>query len=211
MNELSFFTGGGGGLLGSCLMGWRVIGYVEKDSYCKRIIEARIKDGHLDAAPVFDDVVLFNSEGYAQAYQGMVDVFTAGFPCQPFSSAGKQLGEDDPRNMWPATVNAIRIIRPSVAYLENVPGILSQGQKLVIIALEKIRQLDIFGAANSKSLSGRFTRHIIKVTGGRYIGRILGDLAEIGYDARWCVLGADNVGARHRRKRWCLMAYPSVR
>lgn len=54
----------------------------------------------------------------------MVDVLTAGFPCQPFSVSGHQQGEDDQRNMWPSTLDCIRIIRPQRVLLENVPGLL---------------------------------------------------------------------------------------
>ena len=62
----------------------------------------------------------------------MVDIITAGFPCQPFSVAGKQLGENDPRNMWPATIQAIRIIRPGAVFLENVPALLSNKYTVTI-------------------------------------------------------------------------------
>jgi len=127
MNELSLFTGGGGGVLGSKLLGWRTVGYVEFEPYCQRVIVQRIEDGHLDRAPIFGDVRAFIGEGYAASYQGMVDVVTAGFPCQPFSVAGKRAGADDPRNMWPATLEVLRIVRPRLAFLENVPGLISSG------------------------------------------------------------------------------------
>ncbi len=125
MRELSLFSGAGGGLLGSKLLGWKRIGYVEFNDYCQRVIKARIEDGILDKAPIFGDIRTFICEGYAASYTGLVDVLTAGFPCQPFSLAGKQEGADDPRNMWPETIECIRIIRPRFALLENVPGLLS--------------------------------------------------------------------------------------
>ncbi len=56
MNELSLFTGAGGGLLGTKLLGWRTIGYVEYESYCQKVIRQRIADGLLDAAPIFGDI-----------------------------------------------------------------------------------------------------------------------------------------------------------
>ncbi len=167
MNELSLFTGGGGGLLGSHVLGWDVIGYVEYEEDPQRIISQRIKDGYLREAPIFGDIKAFISEGYARSYTGMVDIITGGFPCQPFSVAGKGLSEDDPRNMWPSTIRCLDIIRPRFALLENVPGLLAH----------------------------------------RYIQRIYGDLAEVGYDARWCVLGADDTGANHRRKRLWIWAW----
>lgn len=167
MRELSLFTGAGGGVLGSLLLGWETVGYVEWDDYCQRVIRQRIDDGILHEAPIFGDVRAFLSDGYAGAYQGMVDVVSAGFPCQPFSVAGKRAGADDDRNMWPATIGVIRAVRPRYCFLENVPGLLNSG----------------------------------------YFDTILGDLAESGYDARWRVLSAAELGAPHRRDRLWIIAY----
>jgi DNA (cytosine-5)-methyltransferase 1 len=127
MRELSLFSGAGGGLLGTYLLGWKHIGYVEFNDYCQRVIRQRIIDGILPNAPIFGDVRTFISDGYAASYQGMVDVITGGFPCQPFSVAGKRAGADDPRNMWPATRDCVRIVRPRHCFFENVPGLLNSG------------------------------------------------------------------------------------
>jgi DNA (cytosine-5)-methyltransferase 1 len=153
-------------LLGSHLLGWTPVGYVEFNNYCQRVIAQRIKDGLLPEAPIFSDIKAFIGEGYAEGYRGLVGVITAGFPCQPFSVAGKQWGADDERNMWPQTLATIRAVRPRFAFLENVPGLISCG----------------------------------------YLATILRDLAESGYDARWCVLGARHVGAPHRRDRLWILA-----
>jgi DNA (cytosine-5)-methyltransferase 1 len=125
MRELSLFSGGGGGLLGTMLLGWRTVGYVEWDDYCQRIIAARIRDGYLPTAPIFSDIRAFIRDGYAASYQGMVDVVSAGFPCQPFSVAGGMAAGDDPRNMWPATLDVVRTVRPEWIWLENVPGLVT--------------------------------------------------------------------------------------
>jgi DNA (cytosine-5)-methyltransferase 1 len=128
MDYLSLFSGAMGGDLGmQHLLGWRCLGYVEIDEYCQKLIRQRQEDGFIDRAPIFGDIREFISEGFAESYQGLVDCITGGFPCQPFSVAGKQLGEQDERNMWPATIDCIRIIRPRFAYLENVPGLLASG------------------------------------------------------------------------------------
>ena len=166
MRELSLFSGAGGGLLGTHLLGWRPVGYVEFNDYCQRVIRQRIIDGILPNAPIFGDIRAFVSEGYAASYQGMVDVITGGFPCQPFSNAGKQLGADDPRNMWPATIECLRIIRPRYALLENVPGLVTSG----------------------------------------YFGTIMGDLAQGGFDCRWRILSAAELGAPHQRDRLWIVA-----
>ncbi len=134
LSELSLFTGAGGGLLGTKLLGFNHYGYVEINDYCQRIIEHRINDGMLDRAPIFGDIRTFIGEGYAAAYTGMVDVVTAGFPCQPFSNMGKQGGENDSRNLWPETIEAIKIVRPEHVLLENAKGLGTKGYMLTIVS-----------------------------------------------------------------------------
>lgn len=134
LRELSLFTGAGGGLLGTLLLGWRPIGYVEYDNYCQRVIAQRIADGIIPNAPIFGDVREFIQSGAAAEYRGFADVVTGGFPCQPFSVAGRQRGADDPRNMWPATAECVRLIRPRFCFFENVPGLLNSGYFGTIVA-----------------------------------------------------------------------------
>jgi len=169
MNELSLFSGSGGGVLATThLLNWRTVGYVEFNPYCQQVLAQRIKDELLDFAPIFGDVRAFIDQGYADVYKGMVGVVSAGFPCQPFSVAGRQKAKDDPRNMWPATLDVIRRVRPRYCFLENVPGLLSR-------------------------------KH-------RYFETILKDLAESGYDAKWKVISAAEVGAPHKRDRLFIVA-----
>lgn len=127
MNELALFAGAGGGLLATHhLLGWRCVGYVEMAKYPCQVLEARIRDGLLSKAPIFCCTVReFITSGFARKYRGVVDVITAGFPCQPFSQAGKRLADRDERNGWPDTIRAIRIIRPNWLLLENVPGLVT--------------------------------------------------------------------------------------
>jgi DNA (cytosine-5)-methyltransferase 1 len=134
MRELSLFTGAGGGLLGTHLLGWEPCGYVEWNEYCQRVIAARIRDGYLREAPIFTDVREFVQSGAAEQYRGIADVVTAGFPCQPTSNAGMQLGAADPRDMWPATRDVIRIVRPGRVLLENVTGLLTTGYAGIVVS-----------------------------------------------------------------------------
>lgn len=60
-----------------------------------------------------------------------VDIFTAGYPCQPFSNAGKRLGLDDPRHLWPWIAYAIAVLRPGTVVLENVAAHLGRGFRIV--------------------------------------------------------------------------------
>jgi site-specific DNA-cytosine methylase len=62
MNELSLFTGAGGGVYGTKLLGHRIVGYVEWDKYCQQVISARIRDGIFDDAPIFGDIRAFTKE-----------------------------------------------------------------------------------------------------------------------------------------------------
>jgi len=167
MNSLSLFSGAGGGLLAEkYLLNWRSIGYVENNVYCQKVLAQRIEEGFLELAPLWGDIDEFIESGAVDQYKGLTDVVTGGFPCQPFSVAGRRKGKDDSRNCWPQTIEVIRRVRPRWFFGENVPGLLNSG----------------------------------------YFPEILGSLAEAGYDARWIVLGVDDVGGNHRRKRLWLLA-----
>jgi DNA (cytosine-5)-methyltransferase 1 len=167
VTELSLFTGAGGGLLGTKLLGWKAIGYVEKEPYCQKVIRQRIADGILDAAPIFGDIRKFISEGYAASYQGMVDVITGGFPCQDISCAGTGKGIEGERSgLWNEMSTVIRIVRPKYVFVENSPMLLIRG-----------------------------------------LGTVLRDLAEMGFNAKWGVLGSEHCGYPHKRARIWIMAY----
>lgn len=174
MYELALFAGAGGGLLATKhLLGWRTLGYIECESYCVAVLQARIRDGLLDDAPIWSDVRSFSKHNgqcrrFIRSLASVRDslCITAGFPCQPFSGAGKRLGEKDKRNLWPHTIRIIREIRPRHVLLENTATLLCFD----------------------------------------YIRRIFGDLAASGYDARWRVLSAAEVGAPHKRDRLWIVA-----
>jgi len=129
LNELSLFTGAGGGLLGTKLLGWKAIGYVEKEPYCQKVIRQRITDGILDAAPIFGDIRKFISDGYAAAYTGLVDVVTGGFPCQDISVCKKNAeGIWGGRSgLWKEQAEVVRIVRPRFVVVENSPALTIRG------------------------------------------------------------------------------------
>lgn len=119
MRELSLFSGAGGGLLASHLLGWTPVGYVEIDDYCQRVIAARIEDGILPNAPIFSDIKAFIDDGYAWSYAGLVEVVTGGFPCQPFSSAARGRNRMD-LDLWPQMRRVVEIVEPEWVFAENV-------------------------------------------------------------------------------------------
>lgn len=124
MKELSLFTGMGGGIYGSMILDWETVAYVEKDEYCRAVIAQRIKDGWFDNGEVYGDIAEFNKTDAAK-YAGQIDVLTGGFPCQPFSVAGKREGTSDERYLWSEIEKTIQIVRPARLFFENVQGLLS--------------------------------------------------------------------------------------
>jgi DNA (cytosine-5)-methyltransferase 1 len=176
LRELSLFTGYSGISLGVKLanIDTKVVAYVEWEKYPQEIIKARIKDGFLDDAPIFSDISSFRGE----QFRGVVDLITAGFPCQPHSVAGARQSSGDARNKWPDTLRVIREVAPRYVLLENVPGLLSS------------------------SVDERTPA---------YGGVVVGELASLGYSVHWRTIGADDVGAPHRRKRWWCIAVADSR
>jgi DNA (cytosine-5)-methyltransferase 1 len=84
MNELALFAGVGGGILASQHLGHRVVCAVERDPYCREILMRRQEDKSLPVFPIWDDIDTFDGK----PWNGIIDVISAGFPCQPFSIAG---------------------------------------------------------------------------------------------------------------------------
>ena len=107
--------------LRSVLPNLREIAYVEREGFPVANLVAKMEAGELDAAPVFTDVKTFP---YGK-FRGIVDILSGGFPCQPFSAAGKRQATEDPRHLFPYIADGIRECQPRIVFLENVQGILS--------------------------------------------------------------------------------------
>ncbi|MEU7639856.1 DNA (cytosine-5-)-methyltransferase [Streptomyces sp. NPDC039016] len=122
-----------------------------------------------------------------------VDVLTAGFPCQDVSLAGKRAGiaKGTRSGLWLHIARAIETLRPSLAVIENVPGLLSAAHSVV----EPCPWCVGDGGAESPL---------------RALGAVLGDLAGFGYDAEWCCVRASEIGAAHQRKRVFIAARPAA-
>jgi DNA (cytosine-5)-methyltransferase 1 len=102
---------------------YRTICYVERDSFAAACLVARMEDAALEPAPIWDDLSTFDG----RAWRGLVDCIAAGFPCQPWSQAGKGEGIGDERWIWPDIAQIVRDAEPSLVFLENVPGLVSGG------------------------------------------------------------------------------------
>lgn len=101
----------------------RTVCVVEREGYCASVLRARMEDGSLDDCPIWSDLKTFDPA----PWRGRVDCIIGGYPCQPFSAAGKRKGADDPRHLWPYIAGHIRAIQPAFCFFENVPGHLSLG------------------------------------------------------------------------------------
>jgi len=122
-----------------------------------------------------------------------VDILTGGFPCQDLSLAGKRAGlEEGTRSgLWIEFARAIQELQPKLVIIENVRGLLSAKANNGMEYEQE--DLDVIAGRNPI----------------RAMGAVLGDLADLGYDARWCGLRAADTGAPHNRFRIFIVAYPS--
>ena len=103
----------------------RVIGYSDVEGFVQADLVSKMEQELMDAAPVWTNLKTFPCE----EFHGLVDIFIAGYPCQPFSHAGKREGTEDPRHLWPFIQRAVGIIRPRYCFFENVEGHITSGFK----------------------------------------------------------------------------------
>ena len=99
----------------------RTIAHCEIEAYAVANLIAKMEAGLLDACPVFTDLKQFPY----RELRDKVTILSAGFPCQPFSSAGKRQATEDPRHLWPWIADGVTAMRPRYVFLENVEGIIS--------------------------------------------------------------------------------------
>ena len=114
MRHGSLFSGIGGFDLAARWMGWDNVFHVEWNPWCRKVLEH-----HFPHSQSFTDVKQFDGS----AWRGRVDIITGGFPCQPYSMAGKRLGKDDERHLWPEMLRIIREAAPAYVVGENVRGL----------------------------------------------------------------------------------------
>jgi DNA (cytosine-5)-methyltransferase 1 len=132
---LSLCTGAGGLDLGLSLAvpAARTVCCVEHEAYACAVLAHRMEEEALDACPIWTDLRTFDG----RPWRGVVDCVTGGYPCQPFSVAGRKQGEDDPRHLWPHVARILREVRPAFAFLENVSNHLNIGYRDVRRELEE--------------------------------------------------------------------------
>jgi len=126
--HLDLFSGIGGFALAAQWNGIRTVGFCEREPYCKQLLSER-----WPGVPICGDICQLDG----RLYRG-VWLLTGGFPCQPFSFAGKRLGAEDDRAIWPEMLRVINQARPTWVLGENVPGIINVELDRVLSDLERI-------------------------------------------------------------------------
>ena len=186
MTHGSLFSGIGGFDYAASMMGWRNAFQCEINGFCMTVLKY-----HFPNAEHYADITKTDFT----KWRGTIDVLSGGFPCQPFSCAGRRKGADDDRYLWPEMLRAIHEIRPSWVVGENVAGILSMVQPGEEVEMGS--ETSIFGEDNRKRVLLR-QEYVIET--------VCRDLERKGYSVRPFVIPACAVGAPHRRDRVWIVA-----
>ena len=132
MRHLDLFSGIGGFALAARWAGWETIGFCEIEPYCQRVLKK-----HWPDVPIHGDIKTYDGQ--------KCDIITGGFPCQPYSQAGKQEGKEDDRDLWPEYRRIISRHRPGWVVGENVVGIIDMELDNIINDLEDFNYaVDVF-------------------------------------------------------------------
>lgn len=179
----SLFSGAGGlDLAVEHVTGGRTVWHCEADPDASKVLAA-----HWPDVPNLGDITAVD---WSQVEP--VDILCGGFPCQDVSAAGRRAGiaSGTRSGLWLEYAEAINQLRPQLVVIENVRGLLSGYAHR---AMEP----------GPDDLGDRSGRPLLRAAGA-----VLGDLADLGYDAQWTTVAASEVGAPHRRERVFIVAYP---
>lgn len=180
MTHGSLFSGVGGFDLAAEWMGWENLFHCEINEWCQKVLRF-----HFPKSIQYDDITRTDFA----PWRGKVDILTGGFPCQPFSTAGKRRGAEDDRYLWPEMLRAIREIRPAWVIGENVAGITSMVQPGSEVTVES--QASLFDKADKETILEQ--EYVIET--------VCRDLEREGYTVQPILIPACGVGAPHRRDR----------
>ena len=191
LTHLSLFSGIGGLDLAAERAGFRTVGQCEFADYPYKVLCK-----HWPDVPKWRDIRTLTGEDFHER-TGLrtVDVISGGFPCQPFSVAGKRRGTEDDRYLWPEMLRAIREIRPTWVIGENVGGIISMVQPGSEVTVES--QASLFEASDKETLLEQ--EYVVET--------VCRDLEQEGYSIQPIVIPACAVGAPHRRDRIWFIAH----
>jgi DNA (cytosine-5-)-methyltransferase len=181
----SLFSGIGGAELAASWIGWTNVFHCEIQEFQRKVLEYWFPN-----SISYEDITKTDFT----EWRGRIDVLTGGFPCQPFSVAGKRKGAEDNRYLWGEMLRAIRQIQPTWVVGENVNGILSMVQPCNAVKVG--RTDDLFEENYIYRTEQQFT-----------IDVICEDLEHAGYSVQPIVIPACAVGAPHRRDRVWIVAH----
>ena len=181
----SLFSGIGGAELAASWLGWDNVFHCEIQEFQRKVLEYWFPN-----SISYEDITKTDFS----RWRGCIDVLTGGFPCQPFSVAGKRKGAEDNRYLWTEMLRAIRQIQPTWVVGENVAGLLSMVQPGKAIKVGHAD--DLFDENFIYRTEQQFT-----------IDAICEDLECAGYSVQPFVIPACAVGAPHRRDRVWIVAY----
>jgi DNA (cytosine-5)-methyltransferase 1 len=184
MNHISLFSGMGGFDLAAQWMGWQNIAHVEMNPFGRTILKH-----YWPEADSHEDITKTD----LSIYRGKCDILTGGFPCQPFSTAGKRKGATDARYLWPEMCRAINEARPRYVVGENVTGICS-----MVFAPSSVK------VESETTIGGQEVYRTLEAES--VLLRIIEDFERIGYSVQPLVIPAAAVNAPHRRDRIWLLA-----
>ena len=119
---LDLFSGIGGFSLAADKFGIKTIAFVEKEPFCQKVLKK-----HWNDVPIIDDIRKVKGEDY-----GSATIVSGGFPCQPFSVAGKRKGTDDDRYLWDETIRVVAECKPRWFIGENVDGLVNIQNGMVL-------------------------------------------------------------------------------
>ena len=188
MNHASLFSGIGGPEVAAAMLGWENVFHCEINPFGRRVLEYWFPNSES-----YEDITKTNFT----KWRGRVDILTGGFPCQPFSYAGKRGGREDERYLWPQMLRAINEIRPTWVIGENVAGITTMVEGGVLSEVGSERTLfEEDNVIHGYELEQSFT-----------IERICRDLERAGYSVQPVLIPAAAVGAPHRRDRIFILAH----
>ena len=184
----SCFSGIGGELVAASMLGWDVKFFCEKNPFGNRVLSYWYPN-----AKNYEDITTADFT----EWRGRVDVLTGGFPCQPFSYAGRRRGAEDDRYLWPSMYRAIDEIQPTWVVAENVAGILTM-----------VEQGEVSKVAGTATLFDAFDdlRGRFELRETFTLQRICTDLESHGYAVQPVLVPACAVGAPHRRDRVFIVA-----
>ena len=123
---LDLFSGIGGFSLGAERNGIETIGFVEKDEFCQKVLKK-----HWSDVPIIDDIRKVNGKDF-----GSATIISGGFPCQPFSVAGKRGGTEDDRYLWDEMLRVISSCKPTWVIGENVEGLINIQDGMVLRSVQ---------------------------------------------------------------------------